>query len=100
MPKLGIRTRGTDDTEIDLRRRPSRPPSRSRRKTGGAASAVLLIVFGTGTLGALPAAHVNVQGHVVSPAAESLSDPAAGTDLGSQVLADLGVDSGASLVAD
>jgi cell wall-associated NlpC family hydrolase len=100
VPKLGIRTRGTDDTEIDLRRRPSRPPSRSRRKTGGAASAVLLIVFGTGTLGALPVAHVNVQGHVASLAAESLSDPAAGTDLGSQVLGDLGVDSGAALVAD
>ena len=62
VPKLGIRVRGTDRPETELRRRPSRPPSRSRTRTGGAAGAVLLIVLGTGTLGALPVVHVDVGG--------------------------------------
>ena len=60
---------------------------------------MLLIVFGSGTLGALPT--VQVHGRVIHPAAGTSDTPAGtGTDLGSQVLVDLGVDPGAAPVAD
>src|SRR5689334_732329 len=62
------------DRPTEPRRRRSRPPSRSRTRAGGAASAVLLMVMGTGTLGAFPAAQV--RGRVVDTAATSAT-PAA-----------------------
>jgi cell wall-associated NlpC family hydrolase len=65
---------------------------------GGAAAAVLLIVFGTGTLGVLPA--MQVRGHVVDPAAaiSSTSNEAA-TDFGPGVLVDV-AEAPAGLIAD
>jgi hypothetical protein len=98
VPKLGIRVRGTDRPETDLRLRPSRPPSRSRTRIGGAASAVLLIVFGTGTLGVLPV--VQVQGHVINPAAASSTPNAPLIGLEADPIAGLGDVPGAALVAD
>ena len=99
VPKLGVRVRGIDRTESELRRRPSRPPSRSRMRTGGAAGAVLLIVLGTGTLGALPTGHVDVRGHVINPAAASTPNGES-TDFGPGVLDGVGDVSAATLAAD
>ena len=61
---------------------------------------MVLIVLGIGTLGAFPV--VRVHGQVVEPAAAAKSGAPSGeaTDVGSQVLADLGVESGSSLETD
>ena len=60
---------------------------------------MLLIVLGTGTLGALPTGHVDVRGHVINPAAVSTPN-SEGTDFGPGVLADLGGVPAATLAAD
>ena len=60
---------------------------------------MLLIVLGTGTLGALPIGHVDVRGHVINPAAVSTPN-SEGTDFGPGVLADLGGVPAATLAAD
>lgn len=60
---------------------------------------MLLIVLGTGTLGALPTGHVDVRGHVINPAAVSAPN-SEGTDFGPGVLADLGDVPGATPAAD
>src|SRR5689334_13700800 len=66
---LGVRMRAPDRPAAEPRRRRPRPPSRSRKRAGGATSAVLLMVLGTGTLGAFPA--VQAKGRVVDTAATS-----------------------------
>ena len=71
MSKLGVRLRGTIRPDAGLRRRAPRLPLRSRRRTGGATGAVVLIVLGVGTLGAFPPAPV--RGHTTTAVVDAAS---------------------------